>query len=150
MSGQQRRPRSAVEHGPTAQTVAAGVQRMRKRRGLSTYQLSAALEKAGRPIAASAIAKVERGERQVGVDELMALAFVLDTPPSALLLPLEDSPDATIEITGAGTVSAEVAWDWLDGRRPLLASENFGRPGSHDRLAHVLYSRPPIRGDREA
>lgn len=150
MSGQQRRPRAAVEHGPTAQTVAANVRRMRKRRGMSTYQLSEALGKAGRSITASGIGSLERGKRQVSVDDLMALAFVLNTPPSALLLPLEDSPDATIEITGAGTVSAESAWDWLDGKRPLRASERFEHPGSHERLEHVLYSRPPVRGDKEA
>ncbi|MEU5900571.1 helix-turn-helix domain-containing protein [Streptomyces venezuelae] len=146
---QPRRPRPSVEHGPTAQAVAANVRRMRKRRSMSTYELSAVLTKMGRPIAASAIAKLERGERQVNVDELMVLACALRTPPSALLLPPDDSPDAVIEITGVGTVSADAAWDWVDGKRPLNASERFERPYSHERLEHTLYSRPPLRGEKE-
>lgn len=71
----------------TGKTVAANVRRLREARGLSTYDLSRALAEAGRPIAPSAIAKVERAERRVDVGDLMALAVVLGVSPVTLLLP---------------------------------------------------------------
>lgn len=141
MAEEQKRRRGAVEMGPTAATVAANVRRLRDDvRGWSTYELSGKLAKAGRPIGASAVAKIERGERQVTVDDLMALASALRVSPSALLLPLKDGPHETVDITGVGEIAADRAWDWLDGK-PLTVE-----PGNYDvLLEHDLYSRPPRR-----
>jgi transcriptional regulator with XRE-family HTH domain len=140
-----RRPRATIEQGPTAATVAANILRLRRARGLSTYALSDRLSAAGKPIAPSALSKVERGQRQVSVDELMTFAAVLDVSPSALLLPLEDDPAVEVEITGVGPVAADEAWDWLDGRRRL------NRPCPDQgaaALEYAAYSRPPIRRSR--
>ncbi|NXY93517.1 helix-turn-helix transcriptional regulator [Streptomyces sp. BR123] len=118
------------------------MRRLRECRGLSVYRLASLLLVGGRPIAPSAIAKVERGERQVTVDELTALAAALDVSPSALLLPSTDEPTVDVCITGVGPVPASEAWDWMDGRRRL------DRPCPDLRTAAVeyaLYSRPPIR-----
>jgi hypothetical protein len=58
-----------------------------------------------------------------------------------LLLPLDDNPAHTIEITGVGEVGADVAWDWMDGLRPLKPT-----PGDLDEaLDFDLHSRPPRR-----
>jgi transcriptional regulator with XRE-family HTH domain len=125
---------------PTGLTVASNVRRIRERRGLSTYQVSRQLRQVEQGIAPSALGKIERGERRVTVGELTALAAVLNVSPSALLLPLDDDPAHSIEITGAGSVPADVAWDWMDGRRPLHI-----KPGDSatDMLEHNLYARPP-------
>lgn len=128
--------------GPTSAAVAANTRRVRERRGLSTYQLSRALQEVGRPITPSAISKLERGERRVDVDDLMALAVVLGVSPSALLLPMDDSPNSSVEVTGAGAVSAEDAWDWIDGRRPLRVVH---RDVGAALLEFQLYGRPPHR-----
>lgn len=141
-----RRPRSTVASGPSAATVAANVLRLRRARGLSTYALSDRLGEAGRPIAPSALSKVERGVRQVTVDELMTFAAVLDVSPSALLLPLVDDSTTTVEVTGVGPVPADQAWDWLDGRRRL--DRPCPDPGVAA-LEYAAYSRPPIRRGRE-
>lgn len=142
MTDEKRRPRPAAQYGPTAETVARNVKRVREARGLTIYGLSGALEKAGRPITASAVAKIERQQRQVTVDDLAALAAVLRVNPSALLLPLKDGPAETVEVTGAGTVSAETAWDWADGFQPLALT-----PGneSTELLEFDLYARPSRR-----
>ncbi|WP_329315441.1 helix-turn-helix domain-containing protein [Streptomyces sp. NBC_01262] len=147
MTDEQRRPRPAAQYGPTSATVAANVRRVRERRGLTIYGLSDKLERAGRPIAPSAIAKIERQQRQVTVDDLMALAATLGVAPSALLLPLDDSPKSSVEITGAGTVPADVAWDWADGQRPLRVS---GHDPHAVWLEAELYGRPPGRRARMA
>lgn len=145
MSGR-RRPRSAAQYGPTAATVAANVLRLRKACGLSIYSLSDRLRAMGRPITPSAVGKIERQERQVTVDDLTALAVALDATPSALLLPLTDDPAEKVEITGAGVVPADQAWDWIDGRRRL---DNPTPDPSGAALLYALHSRPPIRRNRE-
>lgn len=141
-----RKSRPAITAGPTAQTVAHNVRRVRTARGYSVYALSAALRSNGWPIDPSAVAKVERGERGVSVDDLVALAVVLDVNPSALLLPPIDGPGATVMITGGGEIPASEAWDWMDGRRRL------DRPSADLSAAHLLFavhSRPPLRRNRE-
>lgn len=141
-----RTPRPAAQYGPTSATVAENVQRLRKCRSLSIYQLSAQLRAAGRPITPSAVGKIERQQRQVTVDDLTAIAAILGVSPSALLLPLTDDPGSKVEITGVGPIAADDAWDWVDGRRRL------DRPCSDlgaAELEFALYSRPPIRRDRE-
>lgn len=138
--------RRAIEAG---KTVAANLVRLRKVRGLTTRQLSGALEQAGRYVPASGITRMKRAERQVTTDDLMALAAALRVNPSALLLPLTDNPADQIEITGVGTVDAAHAWDWADGCRPVQDLPDQDGPVGDDRLSWLLYSRPPSRRDRE-
>lgn len=121
MTDEKRRARPAVQPGPTAAAVAANVQRFRKRRELSIYQLSAKLRKAGRLITPAAVGKIERQERQVSVDDLMALAVALDVNPAMLLLP--PTVKGSVELTGGGTVSAAAAWDWFRKDMPLRVPE---------------------------
>jgi transcriptional regulator with XRE-family HTH domain len=127
--------------GPTAATVAANVRRIRDEvRGWSTYELAGQLAKAGRPIAPSAVSKIERGERQVTVDDLLALAYVLRVTPNALLLP--STAEGEIELTAAGTYAAGDVWDWAEGTRPL------DLPANDDGTAHNTFqadARPPGR-----
>lgn len=118
MAEQQKKRRGAVEMGATAATVAANVRRLRDEvRGWSTYDLAGRLTKVGRPIAPSAVSKIERGERQVTVDDLLALAYVLGVTPNALLLP--NTADGTVELTGLGSAQADTVWAWAEGERPL-------------------------------
>lgn len=146
MSDGQRRPRPAVKYGATAAMVAANVQRARKGRGFSIYRLSEELAKLGHPIAPAAVSKVERQQRQVTVDDLIALAVALHVSPSALLLPLKDDPAAMVEITGGGTIPADDAWNWMDGRRRL--DTPCADPGVAD-MEYAIHSRPPIRRNKE-
>lgn len=136
MSDEQRKARPATQYGPTAGTVAENVQRLRKRRELSIYQLSALLRKAGRAITPAAVGKIERQQRQVTVDDLMALATVLGASPQALLLPLRDDPAETIELTGAGTVPADAAWVWM----PMRPNSRFGCLRASTRIRRCLSS----------
>lgn len=117
MTDEKRRPRPAAQYGPIAQAVAKNVERIRKTRNMTIYSLSGELTKVGRPIAASAIAKIERQQRQVTVDDLVALAVALNTSPVALLLPSiwGDSP---VELTSERQVAARTAWRWIRGLSP--------------------------------
>lgn len=128
---------------PTGRNVAANVRRVRKARGWSTYDLARALSDAGRPIAPSAIAKVERAERRVDVGDLTALAAALRVTPGALLVPLTDDPADSVELTGVGSVSADAAWDWVDGEMPIERVEP-GDPGAI-LMFFQAHARPPRR-----
>lgn len=139
MTDEQRRPRPATQYGPTAATVARNVERLRKQRGLSIYQLSALLREAGRPITPAAVGKIERQQRQVNVDDLAALAVIFGVSPSALLLPLSLQPDVQVEVTGGGVVSADDAWAWANGKRPLHLAEGAEET---QLLEHQLYGLP--------
>jgi transcriptional regulator with XRE-family HTH domain len=81
-----------TEHGRrtglVSARVAANVKRIRKSRGMSTYELARRLT----------------GQRQVDADDVVALAVALNCSPVALLLPAEpeDGPVAV-----AGSVRAE-------------------------------------------
>lgn len=120
---EQQRGRRAIETGPTGKTVAENLARLRKLRGYTTRQLSGLLERNGRAIPASGITRMEKAERQVTADELVALAAALGVNPSALLLPVNVDQDDAVEVTGAGTHRAETFWHWADGGGPLPLKE---------------------------
>ncbi|MER6557243.1 helix-turn-helix transcriptional regulator [Streptomyces sp. NPDC001027] len=120
--------------------MAANLRRIRNARGLSTTKLAVLLKDAGQSIPATGITRIEKGERRVDVDDLMALAIALGVSPSALLLPPTDSPEQTVDITGGGSVPSDTAWAWLDGTRPLRLSESNAYAAT---LEYALYSRPP-------
>ncbi|MFD5506986.1 helix-turn-helix domain-containing protein [Streptomyces sp. NPDC127051] len=123
MTDEKRPARPAVQYGPTGETVAANVKSLRTRRGMTIYALSGALAKIGRPITASAIAKIEKQQRQVTVDDLVALASALQVSPDTLLLPWTDHGDEIVEVTGAGNLPAADVWSWAAGSNPPRLSE---------------------------
>ncbi|WP_159395608.1 helix-turn-helix domain-containing protein [Streptomyces sp. 3211] len=140
MSEQQQYGRRAVEIGPTGKTVAENLTRLRRARGLSTRQLSAALEQSGRALSPSGITRMEKAERHVTADELLALAAVLRVNPSALLLPATTEGD--FDVTGVGRVNAQILWEWADGERPLKV------PAGDDGSTYAdfqLHARPKYR-----
>jgi transcriptional regulator with XRE-family HTH domain len=71
--------------GPVGKRVAANVRRYRQQGQMSLRDLSARLLEHGQPINASGIHKVEREQRHVDADELVALAKALDVLPETLL-----------------------------------------------------------------
>lgn len=79
------RARPAIPYGPTGHAVALNVKRFRELRGMTVYALSDALKAAGRPITPSAVAKIEKRQRQVTVDDLSALASALKVPSPRML-----------------------------------------------------------------
>ncbi|MEV7007540.1 helix-turn-helix transcriptional regulator [Streptosporangium sp. NPDC051022] len=113
--------RRTNEVGPIGARVAENVRRLRANRGLSTTQISRLLGEVGRPIQPTGITKIEKQERKVDADDLIALAVVLGVNPNALLLPpVADMTE--VEVTAAGVFPAEKVWNWVDGREPLKAA----------------------------
>lgn len=146
------RPRTQINDS-TGQQVAANVRRIREGRGWSTYDLSRVLAEAGRPIAASAIAKVERAERRVDVGDLMALAVVLGVSPLTLLLPANTRgprdgngipTQAVTQVTGAGEVAVGDAWRWAWCQDLLKVDPDLSEEELDRRLMEFLLNSRPI------
>ncbi len=108
-----------------AQAVAHNIKSARERRGLSQQQLAARLGKLGRPMQASAVAKVESGDRRVDVDDLTAFAVALNVPVARLLLP-DVKEDDEVYVVPAYAVPMWNAWQWANGEHSLWTASDHG------------------------
>jgi len=78
--------RPEIDLGPTTRRVATDVKRLRELHGLSFAELERRLAEAGRPIPSLGLRNIEAGKRRIDVDELVALAEVLECGPVTLLI----------------------------------------------------------------
>lgn len=103
--------------GPTGRRVA---ERVREARGrVPLRELSDKLAGVGRPILASGIHKIERAERRVDVDDLVALALVLGRTPNQLLIPpVSGHEDQEVDWTPDVRMELGAAWRWANGFIP--------------------------------
>lgn len=108
--------------GPTSRQVAANLARIRQARGLSTTRLAAALEDLGQPIPPTGITRIEKGQRRVDTDDLVALALALNVSPLTLLLPPRNGQELAA-LTSACEVTARTAWKWGKGEQTALDYE---------------------------
>lgn len=110
-------------YGLIARTVGNAVRERREELGLTYAQLARRLAKAGQTVPTLGLRNIEAGVRRVDVDELVALALVLDVSPATLLMPQRLSPGTTVHVQGLGAdVSAERFWRWLTAEYPLSGS----------------------------
>src|SRR5271169_1463411 len=86
----------AKEPGPTSVRTAANLKQMRQERGVSYAELTRRLRTLLHPILDTGIMKIEKGERRVDVDDLVALALALGVTPNRLILPDIDLSGITI------------------------------------------------------
>ncbi|MBN7402838.1 helix-turn-helix transcriptional regulator [Mycobacteroides abscessus subsp. abscessus] len=109
-------------------TIGKAIEAARKKAGLSAVQLSASCAEYGTPVHRVAISKIETGDRDVTLPELVAIAAALETPPLALLF-----PDVLVPIQlfpGLEVVGTE-ALGWFSGLgtdSPFYASIDHGPP----------------------
>lgn len=132
-------PVKHTDHGPTAAAVAANIRRFRTHRGLTQAELSEALGARGHVVPPLGVRRMEKGERAVNVDDLAALALVLEVSPAALLAPVPGGAwtEDTEQVTGLEvSVSARRVWRWLTNRAPLEPAE----PGPGDRTTFLVRS----------
>lgn len=115
--------------GPTGETVRDNIREFRERADLTFAEMSRRLKAAGRPIPPLGLRRIESGERRVDVDDLTAIAVVLDVAPVRLMLPGISSTAITAELTGTTPRSTTSLWLWALGYRALsgevVASRDF-------------------------
>jgi 8-oxo-dGTP pyrophosphatase MutT (NUDIX family)/transcriptional regulator with XRE-family HTH domain len=117
-----------VPLGPVGGYVIANLLELRAERRLSYKDLSDRLSQLGRSIPTLGLSRIEKGNRRVDVDDLVALALALGVNPAALLLPRDVPPDGRVRLTEGATATARDAWNWADGRWPLPFP--FAGPGA--------------------
>lgn len=148
-------PGKEPEYGPTAQTVAKNLQRLRTVQTLNYKGLSDRLKAvAAWDISPTAIRRMEEGKRRVTVDDLVALALTLNCSPLALLLPPAEL-DYYVTITGAEKRPGYEVWEWGRGKNPILLAPMlktlYKDHGPSDQIraakdAYQLYSLPALQG----
>ncbi|MGW4371997.1 DEAD/DEAH box helicase family protein [Nocardia takedensis] len=103
--------------GPAGIRVGQRLKDVRQSRGLTLNLLATRLSDLGRPIDLSALAKIEKGQRRVDVDDLMALARALDVSPNWLLFP-ETATNDRVDLTAAFSMTGREAWQWAVRDQP--------------------------------
>jgi transcriptional regulator with XRE-family HTH domain len=109
----------AAPLSPT-QVVAKRVREVRQKRGLTAAQLAEQMTRVGVPWKRGVVAKLESGLREaVSVEELLALAYVLDVAPVHLLVPFDDKTPyraTPTQVEPAGAIRDWVRGAWyIDG-----------------------------------
>lgn len=108
-----------IDLGPSGRRFATRVRETREGKRLNLSEVADRLTDIGRPIMTSGISKLERGVRRVDVDDLLALAIVLETPPNMLMLPPPTSPDEMVELAPGKVVPLAFAWRWANMFVPM-------------------------------
>lgn len=85
----------------------ANVRFLRQAHGLTYRELAVQLAKAGRPIPELGLSRLERGERRIDVDDLVALAQVLGVTPQELLF-----TDAVVTMAAEETCRERIPRLW--------------------------------------
>jgi len=115
--------------GPTGRRAAQTVAELRDRDNLSYRELSNRLSDLGRTIPMLGLSRVERTERRIDADDLVALALALGTTPNRLLLPGTARRDVGVALTSAIEITEQFAWAWAEGKAPLVAALGGEGPG---------------------
>jgi transcriptional regulator with XRE-family HTH domain len=98
--------------------IAERVREVRSSRGLTAARLAERMQETGISWDRSVVANLENGRRaSVTVEELLALAFVLDVAPVHLVVPL--TPDGWLAITPDASTTNEHARAWIRGNAAL-------------------------------
>lgn len=114
-----------IKPGTLSDQIASAVRRLREKQRLPYTELSERLAKIGRPIPVLGLRRIEKGERRVDVDELVALARALNVPPVWLMFPVGLSEEPVVELLPDRRVHPEGALSWFigNGRMPSALSQ---------------------------
>lgn len=102
--------------GPTGETVRENVKRYREGQNLTYADLSRRLADLERPIATLGLSRIEKGERRVDADDLVALAAALRISPTTLLMPRAQGEKEEVTATAVAPMRALQLWDWITAR----------------------------------
>ncbi|MFD8556809.1 helix-turn-helix domain-containing protein [Streptosporangium canum] len=132
MEDEQRSPGEVLRHN---------IRRIREGQRLTYVELAERLKDAGRPIPVLGLRRVERGERRVDVDDLLALAYVLGVAVVDLLVPGDEPDSMPYDVAPARRVPISIARAWIGGQGFL------SQPITPSELAHQLQWMPKDRAE---
>lgn len=107
--------------GNTGAHVATNLRTARQAIGMDLRTFADRIKETGRAMSASALSKVENGDRRVDVDDLTVFAYILQTTPAALLTPPEGAPPPTG--VPEGRYGGEELRAWIRGHSKLTTED---------------------------
>jgi len=124
--------------GNTNEHVGTNVRAARQAIGMDLRTFADRVKATGRTMSASALSKIENGDRRVDVDDLTVFAYILRTTPAALLTP----PDGAPAPAGVpeGQFTAEELQMWIQGR-VKLTTEDLVRYWKEESFNAASYSQ---------
>ena len=108
----------------TGEAFAANLKLIRNRVAVSQQQLADELAAIGMSLNRSVISKIESGERNVSIDEALAIAVALGVEPAALLFPRSTS---SVRLAPRMIVSNQRAAMWFRGLYPISQEPGMQR-----------------------
>jgi hypothetical protein len=114
--------------GPAGRVLAANIARVREAQRLSYIDLSRELARAGRPIPELGLRRIEKGERRVDFDDLLAIAYVLRICVVDLMISGDVADGDPYPITRQRAYRSGSVRDWISGQTVLL--ESYQEPGA--------------------
>jgi hypothetical protein len=136
MPSDDRTPR--VPLGPIGRYLIQNLDELLDEQKLTYREVSDRLKQIGRPIPALGLSRISKGTRRVDVDDLIALAIVLEVSPAALVLPRDPGgeEDGAIKLTESLQVPGQAARRWASGHTPLPDVDviTWRRPAFHWRV----------------
>lgn len=118
---------SAESAHPFTSVVAHNVKRWRERRGLGQGEFAERLGDLGWSIDRTGVTRIEKGRREITVDDLGVLAVALNVPMTLLLLPAFDNANVAISPNGpTSSVNPWLVYEWMRGEEPLPGRFGFG------------------------
>jgi transcriptional regulator with XRE-family HTH domain len=120
--------------GPVGQRVGRRIKERRIERGLTLQELANELQELGRPILLSALSKIEKGQRRVDTDDLLALALALQTSPNMLLFSPDAGTDTKVMLTPTRRMNGANAWLMATSHTPAELA-------GHDRGFYISYDK---------
>ncbi len=119
--------------GPAGEVLAANIKRVREAQRLTYAELSRNLSDIGRPIPELGLRRIERGERRVDFEDLLALCYVFRICPVDLMVS-RDAADEPYPLTSELKYESESVREWIRGAeirlQPVMEPGSmFAHPG---------------------
>jgi transcriptional regulator with XRE-family HTH domain len=111
-------PTAPQTSGVTGLRLGQTVRALREKHHWDLRELSRRLGEVGNPISLGQLSKLERGERRVDVDDLVALAVAFNTSPNSLLFPgypTSADEEEPVDLTPVVSEPWNRVWQWAVG-----------------------------------
>jgi transcriptional regulator with XRE-family HTH domain len=106
--------------GPAGEVLAANIKRIRTAQRLGYAELSRLLTDIGRQIPELGLRRIEKGERRVDYDDLLALAYVLKVCPVDLMVSMDASDDESYPVVPEREFRTGSVREWIAGATVIL------------------------------
>ncbi|MGW3365966.1 hypothetical protein ACWDOR_23835 [Streptosporangium canum] len=114
------------EERAPGEVLRRNIKHIRESQRITFVELADRLASIGRPIPVLGLRRIERGERRIDVDDLLAIAYALGAAPVDLLIPGNEKDTTPYSITPGLPSTVGTARRWIRGE----AGSSPGEPNT--------------------